>query len=182
MRSKNSPTCCLRSCSDELGIEYWDNRTVSSSDDTRSTIIDPQSVHPALGIDYGDARIGIAATDDFGILAHPVETIDRVKTDPVERIRALAGMRKIRTLVMGLPLRMDGSEGDSAEKVRDFAKSLAAGLPDIPLVFVDETLTTSTASQKLRDAGKKAKQQKAIIDQAAAVEILNLWMEDWGRS
>ena len=133
--------------------------------------------HPALGIDHGDARIGIAATDDFGILAHPVETIDRSKTDAIQRIGQLAELRKIRTLVLGLPLRMDGSEGDSAQKVRAFADLLRQRLPAIPLVFIDETLTTATAAEKLRAAGKSAKKQKPLIDQAAAVEILNFWME-----
>lgn len=136
----------------------------------------PNSPHPALGIDHGDARIGVAATDDFGILAHPVETIDRAKTDPVSRIAELVERRKIRTLVVGLPLRMDGSEGDSAAKVRVFADLLRERLPTIPLVFVDESLTTSTAASKLREAGCKAKQQKSVIDQAAAVEILSTWM------
>ena len=137
---------------------------------------DSQSPHPALGIDHGDARIGIAATDDFGILAHPVETIDRAKTDAIERIVQLAALRKIKTLVIGLPLRMDGGEGASSIKVRKFAKELRGRLPDIPVIFIDETLTTSSASAKLREAGKNAKKQKGIIDQAAAVEILNLWM------
>lgn len=137
---------------------------------------DAPGPHPALGIDHGDARIGIAATDDFGILAHPVETIDREKTEPVDRICQLVSLRKIRTLVVGLPIRMDGTEGVSAIKVRKFAKLLRERLPDVPLVFVDETLTTSSASEKLRAAGKKAKNQKGLIDQAAAVEILNLWM------
>ena len=72
---------------------------------------------------------------------------------------------------------MDGSEGNSAAKVRAFADKLRERLPTIPLVFVDETLTTSTAAAKLREAGRNAKQQKSVIDQAAAVEILNLWME-----
>lgn len=132
--------------------------------------------HPALGIDHGDARIGIAATDDFGILAHPVETIDRGKTDPVSRIAELVERRKIRMLVVGLPIRMDGSEGESAAKVRAFADLLRERLPEMPLVFVDESLTTSAAAAKLREAGRKARQQKAVIDQAAAVEILNTWM------
>jgi putative Holliday junction resolvase len=79
-------------------------------------------------------------------------------------------------LVLGLPLRMDGSEGDSAAKVRAFAVRLQERLPLIPLVFMDETLTTSSAAAKLREAGRNAKQQKNLIDQAAAVEILNLWM------
>ncbi len=134
------------------------------------------SPHPALGIDHGDARIGVAATDDFGILAHPVETIDCAKTDPIERIARLAEIRGIRTLVLGLPLRMDGSEGASATKVRAFADLLGERVPHIPLVFVDETLTTSSAAAKLREAGRNARQQKAVIDQAAAVEILNAWM------
>lgn len=136
----------------------------------------PNSPHPALGIDHGDARIGIAATDDFGILAHPVETIDRSKVDAVARIALLAEHRKIRTLVLGLPVRMDGSEGDSAAKVRAFAGLLRERIPGIPLVFVDESLSTASAAAKLREAGRKARQQKAVIDQAAAVEILNTWM------
>jgi len=148
--------------------------------DHRSLSTDHSSPHPALGIDHGDARIGIAATDDFGILAHPVETIDRSTTEPLERIARLAAQRGIRTLVVGLPVRLDGSEGASAEKVRAFADKLRERLPELPLVFVDETLTTTAAAGKLRAAGKKAKQQKGIIDQAAAVEILNTWMEEGG--
>ena len=73
---------------------------------------------------------------------------------------------------------MDGTEGVSAIKVRKFAKELRLRFPELPLVLIDETLTTSTASEKLRQAGKKAKNQKALIDQAAAVEILNLWMSN----
>ena len=105
-----------------------------------------------------------------------METIDQSKGDAIERIARLTEIRKIRTLVVGLPIRMDGSEGSSAVKVRAFAEKLRERLPTLPLVFVDETLTTSTAAAKLREAGRNAKQQKSIIDQAAAVEILNLWM------
>ncbi|MDP3851876.1 MAG: Holliday junction resolvase RuvX [Luteolibacter sp.] len=136
----------------------------------------PDTPHPALGIDHGDARIGIAATDDFGILAHPVETIDRSRMDPIERIARLADIRKIRTLVVGLPFRMDGSEGESAAKVRAFADQLRQRIPEIPLVFVDESLSTSSAAAKLREAGRSSRHQKAVIDQAAAIEILNTWM------
>ena len=71
---------------------------------------------------------------------------------------------------------MDGSEGTSATKVRAFAEQLRQRIPTIPLVFVDETLTTSDAASKLREAGRNAKRQKSVIDQAAAVEILNRWM------
>ena len=127
-------------------------------------------------MDFGSARIGIAATDDFGIMAHPVETVPSDHRDPVPRIREIAIIRKVKTLVIGLPLRLDGSEGDSAKKVRAIAGRLAAAMPETPMVFVDESYTTSDASEKLREAGRKAHQQKGIIDQAAAVEILNRWM------
>jgi len=141
--------------------------------------IDPSpSPHPALGVDYGDSRIGVAATDDFGIMAHPVETVPAHGKDPLLRIAEIAAMRKIQTLVVGLPLRLDGSEGDSAKKVRKFAKTLANTLPTIPMIFVDETYTTADASEKLREAGRKAHRQKHIIDQVAAVEILNRWMAE----
>lgn len=136
--------------------------------------------HPALGIDHGDARIGIAATDPLGILAHPVETIDVAKTDPLERIAAIAQARRVKTLVVGLPVRSDGTEGTAAEKVRAFAAKLRARLPDLPMEFVDEAYTTLSAAAKLRESGRNARRQKGVIDQAAAVEILNGWMERSG--
>ncbi len=138
--------------------------------------MDHEGKHPALGIDHGEARIGIAATDPFGILAHPVETIEVRRTDAVERIAVLAEQRQVRTLVLGLPVRIDGTEGTAAEKVRAFAAKLVARLPQVPLVFVDEAYTTMDAAAKLREAGRKAKQQKQVIDQAAAVAILESWM------
>lgn len=137
-------------------------------------------MHPALGIDYGESRIGIAATDEFGLLAHPVETIERRRGDAVERIAELVAARRVRTLVLGLPLRMDGSEGTAVVKVRAFAARLVARLPELPLVYVDETLTTVDAAAKLREAGRRTRHHRAVIDQAAAVEILNLWLDEGG--
>lgn len=135
-------------------------------------------MHPALGIDYGDVRIGVAATDPVGILAHPVETIQQGKGNPIERIAELVISRGIRTIVLGLPIRMDGTEGTAAEKVRKFGDLITQSLPEIPLVYVDEYLTTTMASQKLHEAGKNAKKQRQVIDQAAAVEILTIWMRE----
>ena len=85
--------------------------------------------HPALAIDLGDARIGIAATDDMGIMAHPVETIHRQKTDPLERIAHLVKERRVRTLIVGLPLHSDGSEEEAAAKARAFGKQLSVLMP-----------------------------------------------------
>lgn len=135
------------------------------------------TLHPALGIDYGEARIGIAATDPIGIMAHPVETIHRHQTDSIPRIVQIVKERGIRTLVLGLPVRMNGEEGTSAAKVRAFAQELSAALPELPLVFMNELLTTVIAQEKLHAAGKKAKNFRSIIDQVAAVEILESWLE-----
>jgi putative Holliday junction resolvase len=132
--------------------------------------------HPVLGIDHGEARIGLAITDPIGIMAHPLETIQVKTTDPIERITTLVKERQIKHLVLGLPLRMDGSEGSTAEKVRLFGEELAEKI-DLPLHYIDESLTTVAAAEKLHQAGKNAKKQKHIIDQAAAVEILNNWLE-----
>ncbi len=138
------------------------------------------SAHPALGIDFGQARIGIAATDACGILAHPVESIPVHRQDALTRIAELVQERGIRTLVLGYPLLLDGSEGSACEKVRGFGDKLRALLPAVPLVYMDEFLTTTVAQQKLREAGKNSREFRPIIDQAAAVEILNNWMKARG--
>ncbi len=136
--------------------------------------------HPVMAIDYGAARIGVAATDPVGIMAHPVETIQMSEGDPIERIVQLVAERQVRQLVLGLPLLFDGSEGESAIKIRKFGDEIVKRLPDVPLHYCDETLTTVAASDKLYEAGikgkKGAKKHKALIDQASAVEILNNWL------
>lgn len=135
-------------------------------------------MHPALGLDYGLARIGVAATDAMGILAYPVESIHLAKTEPLERIATLVQTHSIRSLVLGLPLLLDGSKGSACEKIEAFGAQLAARFPDLPLIYVDEFFSTAEAQQKLHQAGKKSRDFKPIIDQAAAVEILNRWLAD----
>jgi len=134
--------------------------------------------HPVLAIDHGQARIGLAATDELGIAAHAVETIHTARTDPVQRITELISERGIRLILLGLPLRLDGTEGDAARRVRAFGTKLTGAIPGVPLLYSDERLSTTTASQKLREAGKSARDQKKIIDQAAALEILNDWLAE----
>ncbi len=139
------------------------------------------STHPLLGIDHGAARIGIAATDAAGILAYPVETIQCSTTDPIERIAEIVVEKNIRQMVLGLPISLNGTEGEAAKKIRAFGELLHKRLPEIPLHYCDETFTTVAAYEKLHQVGmskkKKAKRQRAIIDQAAAVEILNNWLD-----
>lgn len=106
-----------------------------------------------------------------------METIDARSTEPLGRIAELVAQRGVQTLVLGLPVRLDGSEGRSAEKVRTFGKRLAERFPELPLHYADERLTTVTAAGKLRAAGKPARKQRDIIDQAAALELLNDWLD-----
>ena len=134
--------------------------------------------HPILAIDHGQARIGLAATDELGIASHPVETIHTSRVDPLQRIAEIVEERRIRLILLGLPLRLDGREGEAAHRVRAFGTELAGKIPDVPLAYSDERLTTTSAAGKLREAGKAARAQKDIIDQVAALEILNDWLAE----
>jgi putative Holliday junction resolvase len=86
--------------------------------------------------------------------------------------------RRIRLILLGLPLRLDGREGEAAHRVRAFGTELTGKIPSVPIQYSDERLTTTSAAGKLREAGKSARAQKDIIDQAAALEILNDWLAE----
>lgn len=133
----------------------------------------------ALGIDYGKARIGLAVSDDLGMLAHPLETVPAAdRNASIERIAAVVEARGILDVVIGLPLHMNGDEGIAVEGVRKYLRHLRKQLPEsIRYHEVDERLSTSMAMDKLHAAGRNAKNSKGIIDQAAAVEILQQWLD-----
>jgi putative Holliday junction resolvase len=124
-----------------------------------------------LGIDPGDARIGVASSDPHGILATPVETVVRGAGD-LDRIAALADELEATVVYVGLPRSLRGGEGPSAGRVREFAQELAARLAPRQLRLVDERLSTVTAEAVLRERGKKGQKRRAVVDQAAAVVIL----------
>lgn len=134
----------------------------------------------AIGIDYGRARIGLAVSDDIGMLAHPLETVpgtDRERA--LSRIREIVETRDIRDVVVGLPLHVSGDESDTVRSMRKFVSDLKQELPDtITFHEVDERYTTAEAMAKLHAAGRTAKNSKAILDQAAAVEILQRWLDE----
>ena len=128
-----------------------------------------------LGIDPGDARIGVARSDPSGFLATPVETVRRGKGD-LARIAAIlteenAGSTVLE-VVVGLPRSLSGREGPAAVKVREFAGALARRLAPVPVRLVDERMTTVSAEAMLRDQGRKGGKRRAVVDQAAAVLIL----------
>jgi putative Holliday junction resolvase len=124
-----------------------------------------------LGIDPGDARIGVASSDPDEILATPVETVQRGDGD-LDRIVALAEELGAELIYVGLPRSLSGGEGPAAGKVRAFAEELAARVAPRQLRLVDERLSTVTAESVLRERGKKGRKRRAVVDQAAAVVIL----------
>ncbi len=135
---------------------------------------------PALiGLDYGDARIGVAGSDGLGLLAHPLETVDsQPRPAALRRIVEIFHQRRAAGIIMGLPVRADGEEGSAAEKVRLFAESLRPLLPEgTPIAFQDEYRSTVQATEHLRAAGKRTKSHRPLIDQAAAVVILQDYLD-----
>ncbi|MGI8433842.1 MAG: Holliday junction resolvase RuvX [Nocardioidaceae bacterium] len=128
-----------------------------------------------LGIDVGDVRVGIAQCDADGLLATPVETIPR-GTGDVERILALVDTSGAVEIVVGLPRLLSGGLGAAAEKAMAFATAVAEaaarGGRQVPVRLVDERLTTVSAERVLRERGKKGAARRAVVDQAAAVVIL----------
>ncbi len=124
-----------------------------------------------LGIDPGDVRIGVAASDPDGVLAVPVETVARGQGD-LDRLAALVEEHSVTWLYVGLPRSMSGGEGPAAGKVRAFAHALATRLGTVPVSLCDERLSTVTAEGQLRAQGRKGRKRRAVVDQAAAVVIL----------
>ncbi len=124
-----------------------------------------------LGIDPGDARIGVARSDPSGMLATPVETVSRGKDD-IARLAEILAEEEAVEIVMGLPRSLSGAEGPSAAKVRDFARRVARCVDPVPVRLCDERLTTVSAEATLREQGRKGKKRRAMVDQAAAVVIL----------
>jgi putative Holliday junction resolvase len=124
-----------------------------------------------VGIDVGDARIGVAESDPSGSVATPVETVQRGSGD-LQRLAAIVAERQPIEVVLGLPRSLSGAEGPAARRVREYAASLAATIAPVPLRLVDERLTTVTAERQLRGTGRKGARHRAVVDQAAAVVIL----------
>ena len=130
----------------------------------------------ALGIDLGDARVGVSVTDDIGMLAHPLETIQVKSGRVIQRVAALAKDRQAATVVVGMPRNMDGTFGPAAEKAREFIEALKLACP-CQVVPWDERLSTVAAQRSLQEAGRKARDHRAVIDQVAAQIILQSWLD-----
>ncbi|CAN5359445.1 Holliday junction resolvase RuvX [soil metagenome] len=123
-----------------------------------------------VGVDVGTARIGVARSDQHGMLATPVETVPRGAGD-VARIAAIVAEVEAVEIVVGLPLALSGRETASTDDAKSFAARLAAIGP-VPVRLVDERLSTVSAASALRQSGRTAKNSRTVIDQVAAVIIL----------
>ncbi|NAS27309.1 Holliday junction resolvase RuvX [Herbidospora sp. NEAU-GS84] len=124
-----------------------------------------------LGVDAGSVRIGVARSDPSGLLATPVETVKRGRGD-LDRLAALVAEHEVVEVVVGLPTSLSGRESHAAGAAREFAAALAARVAPVPVRLYDERLTTVTAQANLRQSGRKARNQRDVIDQAAAVVLL----------
>ncbi|WEV24437.1 Holliday junction resolvase RuvX [Streptomyces sp. 71268] len=131
-----------------------------------------------IAVDVGDARIGVASCDPDGVLATPVETVPG-RDVPAARRRLVAIVEEYEPIevIVGLPRSLRGTEGPAAIKVRGFADELARAVAPVPVRLVDERMSTVTATQGLRAAGVRSKKGRSVVDQAAAVIILQNALE-----
>ena len=131
-----------------------------------------------VGIDPGEARIGIAISDDMGSIAFPRETIPARggRTDALRRVREALNDDEVSLAVVGLPLRLDGSEGEAARRARAFGEALGEAL-GVEVVFWDERLTTVAAERSLREMGRRGAKSREVVDQSAATILLQGYLD-----
>lgn len=137
-----------------------------------------------LGVDVGKVRVGVAVCDPDGILATPLVTVPRdmgaaaddVPGDIAELVR-LVGEHEAVQIVVGLPVRLNGREGDAAIDIRAYAERLEREVGPVPVVLADERMSTVVATRRLAERGIRGKRQRAVVDQMAAVEILQSWLD-----
>jgi putative Holliday junction resolvase len=142
----------------------------------------PSSRGRWLGVDVGAVRVGVAVCDPGGVLATPLVTVPR-DVDGGSDLRAIAGLvaeYEAVGVVVGLPRTLAGRDGPAAETARAFAGALS-GVLDVPVELSDERLTTVVATRQLRERGVKGRRQRAVVDQAAAVAILQGWLDAYRR-
>ena len=130
-----------------------------------------------LALDVGDVRIGVAKSDILGMIASPLETIDRRKVKAVKRIAEICEEEKTKAIVVGIPKSLDGTEKRQAEKVRNFIHSLKSVISGLEIFEVDERFTTVTADQILTEMNRKgALEKRKVVDKLAASLILQQYL------
>ena len=128
-----------------------------------------------MAVDLGAARTGVAVSDELGMLAQPWKTVPGGAAS-LDAVVAAAGELKPGRILVGLPRNMDGTYGPAAEAARAFAENLRARV-DCPVDLWDERLTTVAAQRSLRESGRKARDQRGVVDQVAAQILLQSWLD-----
>jgi putative holliday junction resolvase len=132
-----------------------------------------------FGIDVGTVRVGVARSDPRGVLAVPVTTLARDAKDDRDLVELTGLIAEYEAIgvVVGLPRTLRGREGSAAELAREYGARLATRIAPTPVEYVDERLTTVSAQRKLHQGGVRGPAGRAVIDQAAAVELLQDWLD-----
>ena len=135
-----------------------------------------------LALDIGDVRIGVAKSDILGIIATPLEVIDRKKVKAIFRIKDICKNENCYNMVVGIPKSLDGTEKVQAEKTRNFIKKLQEKIPQIIFIEVDERYSTVSAHNMLTEfSGKNQKEQRKVVDKVAATIILQNFLDSQAR-
>jgi putative Holliday junction resolvase len=135
-------------------------------------------MNKTMGLDIGDRKIGVALSDPSQVLATPLKTIIRIDDDSaIKEILSLTVMYNVSKIVVGLPYSLSGAIGKQAEKVLSFAEQITQAT-SINIIMQDERLSSVSADQKLREAGKKGTKLKKGIDAAAATVILQSYLDE----
>ena len=132
-----------------------------------------------FGVDVGTVRVGVARSDPGAILASPLATLARDVAQDADLAELAALVRDCAAVgvVVGLPRTLRDTEGASAQMARDYAGKLAELIAPVPVELVDERLTTVSAERKLGQSGVRGRARRAVVDQAAAVELLQHWLD-----
>ncbi len=133
-----------------------------------------------IGVDVGSVRVGVAASDPAGILASPVTTLRRSSASgtDLDQLAVIVRERNAIEVLVGLPRSLSGREGAAVHLVRGYARELAPRVAPVPVRLVDERFSTVTASRNLRSAGVGSRSQRSVIDQAAAVVLLQAALDN----
>tara|TARA_B100001179_G_scaffold170883_1_gene126402 strand:- start:1801 stop:2211 length:411 start_codon:yes stop_codon:yes gene_type:complete len=132
----------------------------------------------AVGVDLGERRIGVAVSDSAGQIATPYEVLHRTdsRDEDHRRIAAIVADVEAEVLIVGLPLSLDGTEGNAAQAARDEADQIQALFP-IPVEMHDERFTTVEAEHRLKEQNLNARAQRKVVDKVAAAILLQAWLD-----
>ncbi|WP_413449933.1 Holliday junction resolvase RuvX [Georgenia phoenicis] len=137
---------------------------------------------PRIGVDVGAVRVGLARSDADGLLATPVETVTGERATQLARVAEVVRESGATAVVVGLPRQLSGAEGHAAALAREYAEELARVCDPVPVRLVDERLTTVSAHQALHRSGRPGRRHRAVVDQVAAVMILQAALDQERRT